>query len=316
MRCLHPDCMAKFFCKHKMLKLVFQIRAVVFAVFMGVNVFIHSAPGQTPTSSVAPQTQRNENAKKQAFNDGNGLLKLGRYAEALAAYEKALQLDSTWAKADYGRGLALKGLRRYPDAIQAYQNAIRHDPTFGEAYFALGKIHSELEQFDDAINAYRKAVAHQPDSYKAFYALGLAYDKKNLHREAAAAFRRARQLDAKSFWAAYMLATTLNKMDEHDAALALVDSVLALKENLHLLLSLQAQIYNAQNQPQQALEAAQAALKAKAGYAHAAYEAGRALKTLARYGEAATYFLEAAKDRAWKKNVDYELEELERLRQQ
>jgi len=56
-------------------------------------------------------------------------------------------------------------------------------------------------------------------------------------------------------------------------------------------------------------------LKAKTGYAHAAYEAGRALKALARYNEAATYFLEAAKARVWKKNVDYELEELERLRQ-
>ena len=277
--------------------------------------FICPVLGQNPAQSSTPQKQQDENAKKQAFNDGNGLLKLGRHAEALAAYEKALQIDSTWAKADYGRGLALKGLRRYPDAIQAYKNAVRRDPTFGEAYFALGKIHSELEQFDEAISAYRKAVAHQPDSYKAFYALGLAYDKKNLHREAAAAFRRARQLEAKSFWAAYMLASTLNKLDEYDAALGTVDSVLALKENLHLVLSLQAQIYNAKNQPQQALEAAQAALKAKAGYAHAAYEAGRALKVLARYDEADVYFHEAAKDRAWKQNVDYELEELERLRE-
>ncbi|MCI0693158.1 tetratricopeptide repeat protein [candidate division KSB1 bacterium] len=298
-----------------MLKLVIQISTVVFAVVMGVSVFSHSTLGQTLAQPVTPQMQQDENAKKQAFNDGNGLLKLGRYAEALAAYEKALQLDSTWAKADYGRGLALKGLRRHPDAIQAYQNAIRHDPTFGEAYFALGKIHSELEQFDEAISAYRKAAAHQPDSYKAFYELGLAYDKKNLHREAAAAFRRARRLDSKSFWAAYMLATTLNRLEDQDAALAVVDSALALKENLHLLLSLQAQIYNAQNQPQQALEAAQAALKTRAGYAHAAYEAGRALKTLTRYNEATAYFLEAAKDRAWKKNVDYELEELKQLRQ-
>jgi superkiller protein 3 len=269
---------------------------------------------------LAQQSGPDENEKKRAFNEGNNFIKLGRHAEALAAYEKALKIDSTWAKAYYGKGLALKGLRRYPEARRAYQNAIRLDADFGEAYFALSRLYNDLEQYDNAIAILQKAAARQSDfpagvAEKIFYALGLAYDKKNQHQEAANAFRRAAELNAKYFWAFYMLGNALNKLGEYDEALAAVENAIALKENAHLALALQAEIHNGKNQPEQALKAAQAALQAKAGYAHANFEAGRALKILGRYSEAEIYFLEAGKNPVWKKNVAYELEEIKRLRQ-
>ncbi|MDZ7362460.1 MAG: tetratricopeptide repeat protein [candidate division KSB1 bacterium] len=274
---------------------------------------------------LAQQPVADENEKKRAFNEGNNFIKLGRHGEALAAYEKALKIDSTWAKAHYGKGLALKGLRRYPEALRAYQNAIRFDAGFGEAYFALSRLYSDLEQYDNAIGVLQKAVARQSHTgvadfpagvtEKIFYALGLAYDKKNQHQEAANAFRRAAELNAKNFWAFYMLGNTLNKLGEYDEALAAVENAVALKENLHLALALQAEIYNGKNQPEQALKAAQAALQARADYAPANFEAGRALKILGRYNEAETYFLQAGKNPAWKKNAAYELEDIKRLRQ-
>jgi tetratricopeptide (TPR) repeat protein len=261
-----------------------------------------------------------ENEKKRAFNDGNNFIKLGRYDEALIAYDKAINLDSTWGKAYYGKALALKGSRRYSEAVQAYQIAIRRDPNFGEAYFALGILYSEIEQHDKAIVVLRQATEHLHASptgaaYKAFYALGLAYDKMNQFKEAVNALRRAQELNAKYFWAFYMLGNVLNKLGQYDEALAEIEGALALKENLHLALALQAEIYNAKNQPELALKAAQASLQASAGYPRANFEAGRALKLLRRFDEATTYFRAAGKDRAWQKNVEYEIEDIKRLQQ-
>lgn len=260
----------------------------------------------------ASQAQIN-NAKKRAFNDGNNFIKLGRYIEALAAYEKAAALDSVWAKAYYGKGLALKNLRRYAEAVQAYQTAIRHDPAFAEAYLALGKLHSDLEQYDQALEVLQKAIVQQPDSYQAYYALGLAYDKKSQTLEAVKAFQRAQQINPKYFLAGYMLGQTLNKLGRYDEALAVVASAVALKENLHLGLTLRAEIYNAKNEPAAALQAAQAALQVQANYAPANFEAGRALKALRRYNEAINYFLAAAQERSWQQTAEYEIEEIKKL---
>lgn len=268
-----------------------------------------------PTALHGWQTSQAQtsNEKKRAFNNGNNFIKLGRYSEALTAYEKAAALDSVWAKAYYGKGLALKNLRRYSEAVQAYQTAIRHDPVFAEAYLALGKLYNDLEQYDQALEVLKKAIVQQPDSYQIHYALGLAYDKKGQTLEAVKAFQRAQQINPKYFLAGYMLGQTLNKLGRYDEALAVVESVVALKENLHLGLTLRAEIYNATDQPAAALQAAQAALQVQAHYAPANFEAGRALKALRRYNEAINYFLAAAKERSWQPTAEYEIEEIKKL---
>jgi tetratricopeptide (TPR) repeat protein len=259
--------------------------------------------------------ERKENEKKRAYNDGNSLLKRGQYAEALAAYEQSLKVDSTFAKAHYGRGLALKGLRRPQEAIKAYQTAIRLDPADDAAYFALGKIYSDLEQHDNAISVYQKAIEREPNSYKAYYELGLSYQKKNQFKEAVEVFRKATQLNSNYHQAFYALGSSLNKLGNNQEALAALQNAVAWKDK-HLVYILQAEILLQMDKHEEALQTAQEALKAKPNSAAASYYAGRALKDMGRYSEAIAYFSEAKKDRAWQKSADYEIDGIQQLQKQ
>jgi tetratricopeptide (TPR) repeat protein len=56
-------------------------------------------------------------------NKGSSLLKLGRYSEALAAYDEAIRIDPQSALAWNRKGLALKKLDLPADAASAYSRA-------------------------------------------------------------------------------------------------------------------------------------------------------------------------------------------------
>ncbi len=61
-------------------------------------------------------------------NRGNILQKLHRFEEALASYEAALALRSTYVDAWCGRGVALKELGRFAEALASFEAALAIDP--------------------------------------------------------------------------------------------------------------------------------------------------------------------------------------------
>ena len=58
-----------------------------------------------------------------AVGTGEPLPGTQRYEEALAAYEQAIHLDPSYAKAYNGKGIALDALKRNQEAQKAYEKA-------------------------------------------------------------------------------------------------------------------------------------------------------------------------------------------------
>jgi tetratricopeptide (TPR) repeat protein len=87
------------------------------------------------------------------------LLELGRNEEALAAYERALQLDGSNVVAWTNRGTALLRLKRPLEALASYEEALTRQPNHVDAwsgkYFALRK----LRRFRAAWSALRRYAA-------------------------------------------------------------------------------------------------------------------------------------------------------------
>ena len=71
-------------------------------------------------------------------NRGNALRKLGRDEEALAAYNQARELNPKSVYAWNGRGIALENLGRYTEALAAYDQALELDPKFVYAWNERG----------------------------------------------------------------------------------------------------------------------------------------------------------------------------------
>ena len=100
--------------------------------------------------------------KEQYLNEGVQLYSLGRYREALAAYEQALDLDPHFADAYFGKGNALYFLGRYEEALRAFEQAIRLAPLNAAFHNNKGSALYSLGRYKEALAAYEQALRLDP----------------------------------------------------------------------------------------------------------------------------------------------------------
>ncbi|MDZ7374719.1 MAG: tetratricopeptide repeat protein [candidate division KSB1 bacterium] len=249
---------------------------------------------------------------KRNYNEGNALLKKGDYEAAIEKYKRALELDSTMAKAWYGIGLANRNLRRSEEAIAAYRKAIQLDPKYGDAIFALGKLLSDLDRSQEALKVYQDAVQADPNLAKAYYEMGRIYLENKQYQEAVSAFTRATQIDPQYSLAYTSLGAAYHQLGKYQEAVNALENAVAFDPENYLAYYRLAEVYNAMGQHERALENATKSLELrKQRFAPAAYEAGRAAAALGKTQEAIEYYRLAARDSRWKSVAEYELNRLQ-----
>jgi tetratricopeptide (TPR) repeat protein len=119
--------------------------------------------------------------------------------EAVSHIQTAIQLDPNFMKAYDNLGLYLEALGKYDDAIHAYQNAIRinranrlHSPW---PTHNLGALLSKLGRTDEAELYLRESLRENSRFPKAYFQLGLLLEKQRKDHAAAHALRQAIALD-------------------------------------------------------------------------------------------------------------------------
>jgi tetratricopeptide (TPR) repeat protein len=121
-----------------------------------------------------------------------------RYADALAAYDRALAASGTHVPAHLGRAQALLQLQRYPEAATAFDRYLaeggRARP---EVYRSRGLARSRLGRYADAIEDYTVALRAEPDA-ATFRQRGWAYLASQAPRLARDDFASALKLEPAS----------------------------------------------------------------------------------------------------------------------
>jgi CHAT domain-containing protein/Flp pilus assembly protein TadD len=92
------------------------------------------------------------------YGKGATLIDLGCYSEAIAAFEEPLTVNCTFHWAWNGKGIALKDLGRYSEAIAAYEKALEIDSTCHPAWSGKGHALNHLKRYREAIAACDKAL--------------------------------------------------------------------------------------------------------------------------------------------------------------
>ena len=151
---------------------------------------------------------------------GNCLKSLGRWKEALADFDRALALDPSDRRALTARGFAKVTLGDYEAGVADYDEAIRLDPESGLAYHNRGFANLKLQRYADALADLDRAVAlGQTDATTHAYR-GLCYAALGNAEPALEAFSASLALDPDLLTALTNRGGLLGQIGRHDEALA------------------------------------------------------------------------------------------------
>ena len=108
------------------------------------------------------ENEQNNNESQHWFDDGIVLHDLGQNDESLKAFEKAIRLNPTFARAWNGKGNILYYLDRDDEAFIAYEEAIRIDRKDAFPWIGKGNVLYKQGRYDEAFKACEEAIRLDP----------------------------------------------------------------------------------------------------------------------------------------------------------
>ncbi len=167
-------------------------------------------------------------SKEQWLDEGHRYRRAKLDEKALVAYERALCLDTNYARAHRNKGDVLYNLKRYDEALDAYTTALFLDPdstralpNIADILWLLGRYNESLDaynyaiqlaptaglsnrkgdvlfrlkHYEGALQAYEQAIRLDSSFAHAYNNKGNALSRLKRYRDAIAAYERASQLD-------------------------------------------------------------------------------------------------------------------------
>ncbi len=111
-----------------------------------------------------------------------------RAAQALAACERAVALDSGLSAAHECLGTVFGGTGKYERAVEEFQRAVALDPTSDDAYRGLGFGYERVGKLPEAEETFQHAISLRPHYWAGYNWLGAFYFRQARYAEAAKMF--------------------------------------------------------------------------------------------------------------------------------
>lgn len=128
-------------------------------------------------------------------NLGNVLQKFERWDEAIASYQRALELDPDDATGHRSLGTALKARGNVTAAIKCFRRALALRPDYAEAHNNLGNVYLEAGDVATAVECFQRAVNGRPDFPGFHFNLGNALHQAGRLTEAEARLRHLLEIN-------------------------------------------------------------------------------------------------------------------------
>ena len=159
-------------------------------------------------------------------NKGVSMSALGRKEEAVACYDRALEIDPRFANAWLGKGAALYELGRSEEAIACCDRALEIDPRDPHTWGNKGNALSALGRKEEAIACFDRALEIDPRFAAAWTHKGIALWNLRRKEEAILCYDRALDSDPKFANAWSVKGNALSDLGRKQEAIACYDRAL------------------------------------------------------------------------------------------
>ena len=227
------------------------------------------------------------------YGRGMTLLAIGRPQDAIASFDRVLAVQPDFAQVHLLRAKLLADLGRPEAALQAIDKLLVIAPSLAEAWLGRSNILFEAKRYDEALTAADKAVAAKTGLAEAWHARGNALNELKRHEEALAAYDKALALNSNFAGAWHGRGNALNEINKFHDALAAYDKALALAPVLAEAWLGRGNVLNVLKRPTEAVAAFDRAETLNPKSAEVWLGRGNSLCELNRYGDALTAYEKA-----------------------
>ena len=161
-------------------------------------------------------------------NRGYALIELGRFEEAIASLDRALSIKSDYQLSLYNRGKALIALGRHEEGIASYERALSIKSDLYQVWYERGNALIELEKNEEAIASFECALSIKPDLYQAWSNRGSVLFDLGRFEEAIASYDRALSINPDFDYAWNGRGNALSNLGRFEEAIASYDHALSI----------------------------------------------------------------------------------------
>jgi len=115
--------------------------------------------------AAVPEASAEDKKKAEEFKTkGNSFVKEQKYAEAIEAYTKAIELDKNSPVYYCNRAAAYTNSEKFHEALDDCKRAIAINEDYAKAFSRMGLIYSKLQFFSESVSCYETAIKLEPDN--------------------------------------------------------------------------------------------------------------------------------------------------------
>ena len=193
--------------------------AAILAV-SGLLTWNHAGLYRDPDTFFTHVIAHNPQARSAHYNLGNYLRDEGRYAEAHATYQTALELQPDSPNLRNNIGVLLEKQGRHEEAIARYREALQLDPQHLISMRNIAQVLTNQGRYAEGLAAAQKVIVHYPGDAQAHHLIGGLLSKQGRKEEAIARYREALRLNPQHQTTMRNLALVLMQQERYAEGLA------------------------------------------------------------------------------------------------
>ena len=156
---------------------------------------------------------------------------LGNHKNAIASYNRAIEVEPNYAEAYNNLGVTLNKLGRNEEAITSLNRAIDLWPNYAEAYNNLGKVLIDFGEYKEAVANLNQAIKLWPDYAGAYNNLGNALENLSKYEEAISSYNKAIELNPDDAGTHNNLGNALKGLGKYEEAISSYNKAIELNPN-------------------------------------------------------------------------------------